>query len=100
MSSVDEVYIDVPVVRDMAKAFGTISEILQAVCKALEALIMILKATAFIGLVGGTALIQFLEMIKPHIEKMAEKCAELNTDLDASVDAYERGDQLGATRFY
>jgi hypothetical protein len=98
--SVEEVYMDVPAVRDMAKTFGTISEILHAVSKALEALSMTLKATAFIGLVGGYALAQFLEMIKPHIEDMAEKCAELNTDLDASVTAYERGDQLGATRFY
>lgn len=98
--SVEEVYIDVPAVRNMATTFGTISDILKAVCKALEMLIMTLKATAFIGLVGGYALIQFLEMIKPHIEDMAEKCAELNSDLDASVDAYERGDQLGATKFY
>jgi uncharacterized protein YukE len=98
--SVEEVYMDVPAVRDMAKTFGTISETLHAVSKALEALSMTLKATAFIGLVGGYALAQFLEMIKPHIEDMAEKCAELNTDLDASVTAYERGDQLGATRFY
>lgn len=96
----EEVYMDVPAVRNMAKAFGTISDILKAVCKALEALIMTLKATAFIGLVGGYALIQFLEMIKPHIENMAEKCAELCTDLNASVDAFERGDQLGATKFY
>jgi len=61
---------------------------------------MILKATAFIGLVGGYAVIQFIEMIKPHIEEMAEKCKELMDDLSKSVDAYERGDQLGATRFY
>lgn len=98
--SVDEVYMDVPAVRGMAKSFGNISTILQAVVKALEALIMTLKTTAFIGLVGGQSLICFLEMIKPHIEQIAEKCTELNSDLDASVDAYERGDQLGATRFY
>lgn len=95
-----EVYMDVPAVRDMAKAFGTISEVLQTVVKVLEALIMTLKTTAFIGLVGGTAVAHFLEMIKPHIEELGEKCAEFNTDLDASVDAYERGDALGATRFY
>lgn len=96
----NEVYMDVPAVRDMAKAFGTISEVLQTVVKVLEALIMTLKTTAFIGLVGGAAVAHFLEMIKPHIEDLAEKCAELNKDLDASVDAYERGDALGATRFY
>jgi hypothetical protein len=63
-------------------------------------LIMTLKTTAFIGLVGGAAVAQFLEMIKPHIENLAEKCEEISGDLDKSVDAYERGDALGATRFY
>ena len=96
----DEVYMDVPAVRNMAKAFGTISEVLQGVVKVLEMLIMTLKTTAFIGLVGGAAVAQFLEMIKPHIEDLAEKCEEISGDLDKSVDAYERGDALGATRFY
>jgi hypothetical protein len=96
----DQVYMDVPAVRGMAKSFGTISEVLQNVVKVLEMLIMTLKTTAFIGLVGGAAVAQFLEMIKPHIENLAEKCEEISGDLDKSVDAYERGDALGATRFY
>lgn len=96
----NEVYMDVPAVRNIAKAFGTISEVLETVSKVLEALILTLKTTAFIGLVGGYAVAHFMEMIKPHIDDLAEKCAELNTDLDASVDSYERGDALGATKFY
>jgi hypothetical protein len=97
---VNEVYMDVPAVRNMAKNFGTISEVLTTVAKVLEALVLILKTTAFIGLVGGYAVAQFIDTIKPHIEEMARKCAELNKDLGASVDAFERGDALGATRFY
>jgi hypothetical protein len=96
----DEVYINVPAVRDMARSFGTISEVLTTVNKVLEALSTTLKVTAFIGLVGGAAVAQFIDMIRPHIEQMAEKCQELNGDLNASLDAYERGDQQGATRFY
>ncbi|MCK6624504.1 MAG: hypothetical protein L6R45_04940 [Anaerolineae bacterium] len=96
----DEVYMDIPAVRDMAKGFGTIGEVLDAVAKVLEGLATLLKATAFIGLVGGYIVLQFIEMIKPHIEQMAEKCRELMQDLNKSVDAYERGDALGATRFY
>jgi hypothetical protein len=84
----------------MAKGSGTIGDVLDGVAKALEVSVNILKATAFIGLVGGFVVIQFIEMIKPHIEQMAEKCQELMGDLNASVDAYERGDQLGATKFY
>lgn len=96
----DEVYMDIPAVRNMAKTFGNISEVLDAVNKVLEGLLMILRSTAFIGLVGGFAVMSFIEMVKPHIEQMAEKCQELMQDLNKSVDAYERGDALGATRFY
>jgi hypothetical protein len=96
----DEVYMDIPAVRQMAKTFGNIGEVLDAVNKVLEGLLMVLKATAFIGLVGGYALIHFIEMVKPHIKKMADKCKELMKDLGDSVNAYERGDALGATRFY
>ena len=96
----DEVYMDIPAVRNMAKSFGNIGEVLDAVNQVLEGLLMILRTTAFIGLVGGFALMSFIEMVKPHIEEMAEKCKELMDDLSKSVDAYERGDALGATRFY
>jgi hypothetical protein len=96
----DEVYMDVPAVRDMAKTFGQVSEVLEAVDKVLKGLIELLNVTAFIGLVGGLALKHFLELIEPQIKKMADKCKELMRDVNASVDAYERGDALGATRFY
>ncbi len=96
----DEVYMDVPAVRNMAQQFGVIGDTLRTVAKVLDGLANLLNATAFIGLVGGRALAQFIDMIRPHIERIAEKCTELDSDLNASVDAYERGDQLGATRFH
>jgi hypothetical protein len=96
----DEVYMDIPAVRAIAKNFGNIGEVLEAVNKVLEGLLMILRTTAFIGLVGGFALMAFIEMIKPYIKQMADKCQELMQDLNQSIDAYERGDALGATRFY
>ena len=96
----EEVYMEVPEVRKIAKNFSEISEVLNAVAKVLEGLLMVLRATAFIGLVGGYVLMHFIEMVKPRIEEMARKCAELSRDVTASVDAYERGDALGATRFY
>jgi hypothetical protein len=95
-----QVYMDIPAVRGMASSFGTISDVLKAVAKVLELLANILKTTAFIGMVGGAAIAQFLDMIRPDIEDMAEKCAELDKDLSGSVDAYEQGDAQGATRFY
>lgn len=91
---------DIPAVRGMSKRFSTISDVLKNVSKTLQALLTVLKTTAFIGMVGGYAVIQYIEMIKPVIDEMAKKTAEMSKDLSFSVDAYERGDAQGATRFY
>jgi uncharacterized protein YukE len=96
----DQVYMDVPAVRKMAKNFGSISQTLKTVSRTLQALIAVLKSTAFVGMVGGLAVAHFMEVVKPHIDRIAEKCAELSKDLAASVDAFERGDTQGATRFH
>lgn len=96
----DKVYMNVPAVRQIAKNFKQIGDTLENVVRVMEALVNILRGTAFVGLVGGLALAQFIESIKPHIQQMARKCQELFSDLNKSVDAYERGDALGATRFY
>lgn len=100
MNSSQGVYMDTDAVRGMAKSFGTIGDVLQAVNKAMQTLSNVLKATAFVGLVGGYAVSQYIDSIRPQIEDIAEKCEELNKDLEASVDAYERGDELGSTRFH
>ena len=96
----DEVYMNIPAVENIAKTLGRVSDVLNAVNKVLEGLVLILKSTAFIGLVGGYAVAKFIESIKPYIKQMADKCEELDKDVSASVAAYERGDALGATRFY
>jgi uncharacterized protein YukE len=96
----DKVYMNVPAVRQIAKNFKQIGDTLENVARVMEALVNILRGTAFVGLVGGLALAQFIESIKPQIQQMARKCQELFSDLNKSVDAYERGDALGATRFY
>ncbi len=100
MASGQGVYMDVPVVRNMAKTFGQIGNILQSVNKAMETLSNVLKATAFVGLVGGAAVAQYIDVMRPQIEEMADKCEELNKDVAAAADAFERGDAEGATRFH
>lgn len=94
------VYMDVPAVRGFAKNFGNIGEVLNTVNTALETLSNVLKATAFVGMVGGYAVANYIDQVRPQIEEIAQKCEELNTDLMASADAYERGDALGAARFH
>jgi biopolymer transport protein ExbB/TolQ len=100
MNSQQGVYMDTDAVRGMAKSFGTIGDVLQGVNKAMEMLSNTLKATAFGGLVGGLAVAHYIVAIRPQIEDIAEKCEELDKDLAASANAYERGDELGSTRFH
>jgi hypothetical protein len=91
---------DVDAVRGTARTLGRIGEVLGTVGNALEGLVQTLRATAFIGLVGGFAVAQTIETVRPQIERMGEQCLELERDVNASADAYERGDATGATRFY
>ena len=96
----EEVYMDIPAVRGIAQNFGQMEQVLRATSKALEVAITTLKTTAFVGLVGGYAVASFLDGIKPVIDGYANKCDEMNNDLNASVTAYENGDARGSTRFF
>jgi len=100
MSSSEMVYMDTDAVRNMAKTFDTIGDVLDGVNKAMQALSTALKTTAFVGLVGGLAVAAYIDRIRPQVEKIAKKCEELSKDLNASVAAYERGDAIGSTRFH
>ena len=100
MAAGQEIFMDVDGVRGMAKNFGMISDVLANVSKALEVLMRTLQTTAFMGAVGGFAIANYIQQIKPHIDEIAEKCEEFNKDLDASATAYENGDELGSTRFH
>jgi len=95
----DEISMDVPAVQDLSRKFNNFSNLLNAINKMLETLATILKTTAFIGLVGGAAVLQFIETIKPQIKEMAEFCAELSRDLKTTVDAFQNGDMKGANLF-
>jgi hypothetical protein len=96
----EEVYMDVPAVRGIARNFGQMEQVLRAMSRSLETAVATLKTTAFIGLVGGYAVAAFLESVKPVIDRYADRCNEMNNDLDASATAYQNGDAQGATRFF
>jgi uncharacterized protein YukE len=95
-----EVYMNIPEVQGISKTFAQISQTLTGVSKALEMLINVLKGTAFIGMVGGLAEAHFLEIMKKQIDQMAQKTEEISKDVAAAVEAYQRGDAQGATKFY
>lgn len=96
----DGVFMNVPAVRKMSRNFSAISRVLKNVSKTLQMLMNILKATAFVGLVGGLAVERYISMIKPQIDRLAKDSAEIAKDLTAAADAYERGDAQGALRFH
>jgi uncharacterized membrane protein YgaE (UPF0421/DUF939 family) len=91
---------DIPAVENIARTFQQVSEVLKGVVTALDVLINILNSTAFIGLVGGACLAQFMEVIKRQLDQMADKTEEISHDVQAAVEAYQRGDEQGATKFY
>lgn len=95
----EEVFMDIPQVQKVAESFGNFGEILQGVAKALEAAIMVLKMTAFVGLVGGFAVERYLSMVKPRVENMAKKMMELQGDLKGAINHYQTGDESGSRRF-
>ena len=100
MDASQGVYMDTDAVRRIAKNFATVGNMLNVTSKILDGLMNKLKSTAFVGQVGGAAVEAFVQTIKPQIDQVMVKCEELHNDLNASVTAYERGDQEGATRFH
>ncbi len=95
----EEVFMDIPQVQKMSEAFGNFGDILQGVNKVLEMTIMVLRTTAFVGLVGGIAVERYLSVIKPRVEKMAQKMLELQGDLQGAINNYQTGDESGSRRF-
>ncbi len=97
----EEVFMQIPVLRGWVKQFGTFSSLLTNVSKALDWCIMTLRTTAFIGMVGGAAAAQYIDMInRQYVKPLAQNCAAMSRELGKSIDAYERGDAQGATLFY
>jgi hypothetical protein len=94
-----EVYMDVPQVQKMADGFGKFGQTLKQVAKGLETAIMILKATAFVGMIGNLAVASYLERIKPRVEKISEEMFELQNDVKGAIVHYTTGDVSGSARF-
>ena len=95
-----EVYLDVPAVQDIAKTFQQVTEVLKGIITALDVLINVLNTTAFMGAVGGAAVAHFMEVMKRQLEQVADQTEELSKDVSQAVEAYQRGDAQGATKFF
>lgn len=95
----DEVYMDIPVIEKMVKDFKTFGDVLDGVAKTLEALSLMLKATAWLSLGATAAAATFIDRIKPNITKAAAKMKELSDDVSSAIRSYRDGDNTGSQRF-
>lgn len=95
----DEVFMDIPQVEKMGKDFQTFGDVLDAVNKTLEALSMLMKATAWISFGATTAIATFIDRIRPNVKNASDKMKELSGDIESAIKAYRDGDLSGSRRF-
>ncbi len=95
----EEVYMDIPQVEKISKDFQTFGDVLEAVNKTLEALSMLMKATAWISLGATEAIAAYIDRIRPNVKKAADKMKELSADISSAIRAYRDGDISGSKHF-
>lgn len=95
----DEVFMDIPRVEQMAKSFQTFGSVLEGVAKALMAISIALKATAWLSLGATAAAAAFVDRIRPNVDKAGQKMHELSGDINSAIKAYRDGDLSGSKRF-
>lgn len=95
----EEVYMDIPQVEKISKDFQTFGDVLDAVGKALEALSMLMKATAWISLGATEAVAQFIDHIRPNVKNAADAMKVLSADVTSAIRAYRDGDYSGSRHF-
>ena len=95
----DEVFMDIPRVEQMSKSFETFGTVLEGVSKALLAISIALKATAWLSFGATAAAAAFADRIRPNVDNAAKKLHELSSDIVGAIKAYRDGDMSGSKRF-
>ncbi len=88
-------YMDTEAMNDVAGVFDVSGDVLRGVAKALEAVILVLKMTAFIGLFGNIALSRYLSNIQPKVEQLGQKCDEIGSDIKQSIANHNAAAEVG-----
>jgi hypothetical protein len=88
MSSSSVVFMYPDRVRTIGKGLETVASALKVISAVLYAQMMILKATAFIGLVGGLVVERYIATIQQQVDQYAKRCHELSVDVNSAVDRY------------
>lgn len=93
------VQMDYEVMEQTAKGFTTAKEMVEAVAKAMIAVIDFLKATTFFNPPLIIVYILWQQNIKTKSEKLAKKLEEITGDLRQAVVFHKNGDVAGG-RFF
>jgi len=86
---------NVPQVRNIAKGCEAAGSVLKVVAAMLEVQMMILRTTAFVGLVGGLAVERYLAHIQPKIAKAADQLIHLGEFAMKEANQVEKASQTG-----
>lgn len=86
-------------VAKAADGFENAHNMLVKVSTALEAALRILQTTAFIGYVGRTAVMSYINNIKPRIDKLAATCREMSGDLREAIRITREKDSAAISDF-
>jgi hypothetical protein len=99
MTPTDEI-MNVAAVRRLAGAFAQAGRLLQRISKTLYALMLTLKTTAAVGLIGDELVDRYLTQTRPVLDTLAQRCTATADELRRSAAAYEQGKPAGSTRYY
>jgi flavoprotein len=94
-----EVYMNIPEVERISQGFESAAEVLGEISQVMQRVSDVLKATAFIGAVGGAAVIYWLDTIQPVVQQLSDYCEEVHSDIDIAVQNFINGDTDAAGRF-
>lgn len=86
---------NVPAVRNIAKGCEAAGAALKVVAAMMEVQMMILRTTAFLGLVGNIALERYLARMQPKIARAATRLTQLSEYAMKEAAQVEKASQAG-----
>lgn len=90
---------DYEAVERVAKGFKDSGVLLQGIDKAIDALLLMLRTTSFVGLISAAMLESYTNSVQTELNKLVDIFNEMSGDLSKTVQATrERDEQIG-TKF-
>jgi hypothetical protein len=90
---------DTEYVLQMSQRFGQISNICNTIVNIVNTIQQILRASAFIGMIGNYAAASTLEPFKKGLKELGDKLGEVGRDVASARDMFINGDTKGSKRF-